>query len=184
MPIGSRLAAIVIAGLIVAACGTDDTATATRADVGGLSATDSTEGRGSSATTPAASLRGRTLEGAAFDFANLHGHPTVIWFWAPWCTICRAEAPSVARVAADVGPAVTFLGVPGLGEPAAMKRFVTDTGIGGFPQVVDSDGAIWSAFGVVAQPAFAFIDAAGSVKVVSGALTRAELESAARALTA
>lgn len=141
-------------------------------------------GTGSAATSEAtvSTLRATTLDGAAFDFASISGRPTVLWFWAPWCTICRVEGPEIAEVAAEVGGSVTFIGVPGLGERPAMKQFVADTGVGGFEHVVDADGRIWNEFGVVSQPSFAFIDAAGAVEMVNGSLTADELETAARAL--
>ena len=47
------------------------------------------------------SFTGTTLEGASFDSSTLAGKPAVLWFWAPWCTVCRAEAPDVATVAAQ-----------------------------------------------------------------------------------
>lgn len=82
------------------------------------------------------------------------------------------------RLAGDV----TLVGVPGLGPEGDMKKFVSDTGTDAFVHVVDADGPIWSAFGVVGQPSFAFIDAAGDVQVVNGALTGDQLEQAARSM--
>ncbi len=129
-----------------------------------------------------ASLEASTLGGGQFDFAGLDGTPTVLWFWAPWCTICRAEAPEVVATAQRLAGDVTLIGVPGRGPEGDMERFVSDTGTDGFAHVVDADGSIWSAFGVVGQPSFAFIDAAGDVEVVNGALTGEQLEQTARAM--
>jgi len=44
-----------------------------------------------------------------------------------------------------------------------------------FPQAADLDGSIWTGFGVVAQPAWAFVAADGEVEIVLGALGEAEL---------
>lgn len=112
----------------------------------------------------------KTVAGAPFRSASFTGKPTVLWFWAPWCTVCRAEAPDVAKAAAAMKAEVTFVGVAGRGEVPAMKQFIRQTDTGGFTHVVDGDGSIWSAYGVAAQPAFAFIDAEGNVSMKMGSL--------------
>jgi thiol-disulfide isomerase/thioredoxin len=107
---------------------------------------------------------------AAFDGAALAGGDSVVWFWAPWCTICRAEAPEVAEIAERYGADITLIGVPGRGDLDEMRRFVDDTGTGSLTHVADLGGDIWSAFGVYGQPAFAFIDDGGSVEVFIGGM--------------
>ena len=180
MTVRVRLALASMALLALTACGagasTDSSAPPPGTSQGGSTGSAAT----SEATVP--TLRATTLEGAAFDFASISGQPTVLWFWAPWCTICRVEGPEIAKVAAEMGGSVTFIGIPGLGERPAMKQFVADTGVGGFEHVVDADGQIFTEFGVVSQPSFAFIDAAGAVEMVNGSLTADELKTAARAL--
>jgi len=130
----------------------------------------------------ATSFAGTTLAGSELDVATFAGSPLVLWFWAPWCTICRAEAPDVAKVAADLDGRVTFLGVPGIGQPDEMRAFVEDTGTGGFTHLVDADGSLWQRFGVVSQPAFAFIAPDGTVDVFAGALAADALRDRAESL--
>ena len=105
-----------------------------------------------------------------FDGAALAGGDSVVWFWAPWCTICRAEAPEVAEVAEQFAGQVTLIGVPGRGDLDEMREFVDDTGTGSLTHVADLGGDVWSAFGVYGQPAFAFIDDGGSVEVFIGGM--------------
>ncbi|MCL3860967.1 redoxin domain-containing protein [Actinotalea sp. K2] len=124
-----------------------------------------------------------TLDGVTVDASTFAGEPVVLWFWAPWCSICRAEAPDVVDVVADLDGQVTFLGVPGLGEEDAMRSFVDDTSTGTFEHLVDADGALWQRFGVVNQPAYAFVSADGTVEVHAGALGADALRERAAQLT-
>lgn len=129
---------------------------------------------GATATDPLG-FSGTTLDGTTLDAATLNGTPVVLWFWAPWCTICRAEAPDVSAVAAQYQGRVRVIGIPGRGEVGEMKAFVSETGTAGFTHVEDVDGALWNRFGVVAQPAFVFVDRAGQAQTYAGSLDAAEL---------
>ena len=115
------------------------------------------------------------LGGGRVDGSELVGADTVLWFWAPWCASCRAEAPEVLEAAAAFVGRVEVLGVPGKGGTSEMERFVADTGTGELRHAVDTDGRIWQSFGVVGQPAFAFVDDDGTVEVFNGGLGFEEL---------
>lgn len=134
---------------------------------------------------PAASLAHlavATLDGDTFDPATIEGQPVILWFWAPWCTICRAEAPHINEVVAELeaaGSPVTLIGVPGRGEVPEMEDFLDDTATGGLTHLVDSDGALWREYGVVYQPAFALLSPDGGVEVINGALGADGLREAA-----
>lgn len=127
-------------------------------------------GAGSAGGAAPLDFTASTLAGDRLDVAALGGTPVAFWFWAPWCTICRAEASDVAAVAAQYQGHVRVLGVPGRGDVTAMQAFVTETGTGGFTHLVDADGALWSRFGIVTQPAFVFVDRSGHARAVAGSL--------------
>ena len=110
-----------------------------------------------------------TLDEETFEGTSLAGKDAVVWFWAPWCTQCRREAPLLAKSQSE-NPEVAFLGVAGLGETGAMRDFVDDYGLDAFEHVADLDGNVWQRFGVVQQPAYAFIDSGGTIEVVRGEL--------------
>jgi thiol-disulfide isomerase/thioredoxin len=129
-------------------------------------------------------FRASTLAGPELDVSTLAGQPVVLWFWAPWCTICRVEAPDVAAVAADLEGDVTFLGVPGRGDTADMASFVQDTGTEDLQHLVDVDGSLWQRFRVVNQPSFAFVGRDGSLETFAGALGAEQLRTRASALAA
>ncbi|MDK3256730.1 TlpA family protein disulfide reductase [Blastococcus capsensis] len=127
------------------------------------------DGRQQGAATVLA-LSGTTVDGGKLDAAELAATPLVLWFWAPWCTVCRAEAPEVAEVAAEYAGRVEVLGVAGRGDLEAMRAFVDETGTGGFRHLVDEDGSLWQRFGVIAQPAFVFVAGDGTTESFLGSL--------------
>ena len=119
---------------------------------------------------PAALIGATTIDGDPFDANALAGRPTVAWFWAPWCVICRGEAPDVAEIAARYSDRVNFVGVAGRGEAPEMRDFVSDTGTEGITHLDDSSGEIWASYEIYAQPAFAFITDDGRLETYVGSL--------------
>ncbi|MDK1475433.1 redoxin domain-containing protein [Streptomyces sp. 549] len=124
-----------------------------------------------------------TLDGDDFDGASLHGKNAVLWFWAPWCTVCAAEAPAIKKTVEQHGDDVTFVGVAGKGRTDEMKKFVGTHDLGDFAHTVDEDGSLWSRFGVTAQPALAFVDKTGKVEVVPGTMSEQALNARVGKLT-
>jgi thiol-disulfide isomerase/thioredoxin len=118
-----------------------------------------------------------TVDGASFDAANLAGRPAVLWFWAPWCPTCNAEAPGLREVVGANAGTVTFIGVAGLADVPAMQQLVQKHSLGSFTHLVDADGALWRRFGVTHQPAYAFIDATGKIQVEKHELSKDALAS-------
>lgn len=183
------IAAVAAAGLVLSACGSGadsdqaQTPAAAVAPAPAAPVADARPDADTAAETPAAvpvpaalqftaaSVSGGTVEGAA-----LLTKPTVAWFWAPWCSICRAEAPNVAAAQARFGDQVNFVGIAGRGPVEDMARFVADTDVGAFEHAVDADGGVWSGFKVISQPSFAFIHPDGSIETVTGSLGAKGLE--------
>jgi thiol-disulfide isomerase/thioredoxin len=106
------------------------------------------------------SFTGTTLSGGTFNGSSLAGKPAVLWFWAPWCPFCNAEAPGVSQVAA-ANPKVTFVGIAGRSDVGEMQNFVSKYGLN-FTNINDSDGSLWARYNVPWQPAYVFYKADGS----------------------
>lgn len=47
---------------------------------------------------PAPGLAGETLAGEPYELGDAAGRPALIYFFAPWCTICGASADNLARL--------------------------------------------------------------------------------------
>ena len=189
------------AALLLSACGggadtTDAAASPTAAATEEPVAADPTEEPAETAAAPsdeptqepvalpaALDFTAPTGDGGTFEGASLAGQDAVVYFWAPWCTVCRREAPTLPGVATDFEGQVTFVGVAGLSsDVAAMQGFVADTGTGGLTHVADTDGAVYTGFGVASQTTYAFVDDDGTIEVVPGPISEDELRARTTAL--
>ncbi|MFC0106157.1 redoxin domain-containing protein [Kibdelosporangium aridum] len=184
---GAALAAILTTAL--AACGADTSSTAPGGETPAPPQTAST-GTSTTSTQTSPSVpdqlkfTAQTVDGQSFSGDSLAGKKAVLWFWAPWCPKCRAEAPRVAAAAQATSGKVTFVGVAAQDALPAMKKFVTDYKVSGFTHLADLDAAIWTRFGVTQQPAYAFIGPDGKIDVVKQQLSESALTERVNALTA
>lgn len=115
----------------------------------------------------------QTVDGKKFSGASLAGKPAMLWFWAPWCSNCQAEAPTIAKAAKD--SRVQLVGVAAQDQVPAMQDFVDRFDLGAMPHVADTDAAIWKRFGVSYQPAYAFVSSNGDIEVETDILEDNEL---------
>lgn len=56
-------------------------------------------------------LSGTDLDGNEIDLADLRGKPVVVNVWASWCPPCRVEQPDLNEAYAELGDAVSFVGL-------------------------------------------------------------------------
>jgi thiol-disulfide isomerase/thioredoxin len=122
-----------------------------------------------------------TVDNGTFDGASLAGKPAVLWFWAPWCPVCKQGAADVTAAAAELGDDVAFVGVAGLsGSISDMQQFVEETDSGSIAHIADTDGAVFTRFEVAQQDTFAFVDSDGVVELVDGYSSDPDLVGIAR----
>lgn len=100
-----------------------------------------------------------TTGGAPVDLAATKG-PTLIYFWATWCPICRFTSPNVNAVA--VHHRVVTVALQS-GTPHAIDAFLKEKGLA-FPVVADPNGAIAARWGVRGVPAIFVIDSHGTIR--------------------
>lgn len=177
----ARVAALALALAACAGCGSgsgpaaEAPAATTSAGAGSAGTTPppnappSTAPGPAAASTPTASVpatlafRAVTVDGTAFAGAELAGKKTVLWFWAPWCTVCARAAGDVKAAAAALAPDVRVIGVAGLSTDAAdMRRFVERGGLQSMTSLADTTGDLYARFGVTQQDTFVLVGPDGT----------------------
>lgn len=106
----------------------------------------------------------KTVDGKKYSSKVLtNKKPTVFWFWAPWCAICKNESAYIVAAAKKYKGKVNFVGIGALGSSEEMIDFVTHTETSIFPNLNDAEGKLWNRFGIVIQPTMLFIDTKGKI---------------------
>ena len=107
----------------------------------------------------------QTIDGAPADLSDYAGDVVVLNFWATWCAPCKAEMPSLQRLAdatAGQGVAVVTMAF-GRHNPAAMARFWDEVGATTLPLHRDPTTDLARALGVRGLPHTVVLDPRGMV---------------------
>jgi thiol-disulfide isomerase/thioredoxin len=131
------------------------------------------------------------------SLAGLRGHPVLLFFWAHWCSDCKAEVAIVAKLQRTfapqglvvIGPS-RFYGYVAGGEdapPAKEKPYIEEIRrryYAALPEMtVPLSAANFIAYGASTTPTLVLIDRAGVVRYYHpGAVPEAELSARIRAL--
>ncbi len=107
----------------------------------------------------------RMSTGDKVSLSSLHvaGKPTLLWFWAPHCSICRAEAPDLLKFEKEHGTEVAVLGIGAQDSLEQAKGFIGDTSTDGLDMIWDASGKTWLHWKVTNQPTVIVLDKDGKV---------------------
>lgn len=108
-------------------------------------------------------LKGVTLTQHLYELPAHPAEPTLVHFWATWCSICRTEQGTIAAIARDHPNTITVAMNSGLTNE--VKRYMQEQGID-FRTVNDPDGSISGTWGVHAVPASFIIAPDGKIQFV------------------
>lgn len=65
----------------------------------------------------------RTLDGAPVSLSAWRGRTTLVEFWAPWCTVCKAQTDNLARARRLLGSRANVVSVAAaFGDVAEVRR--------------------------------------------------------------
>ncbi len=70
----------------------------------------------------------QSLSGEVYNLADYKGRQVLVYFFAPWCHICRASAPNLndLRAARDEDELMIFMIAQSYESVAAIEEFVED----------------------------------------------------------
>jgi thiol-disulfide isomerase/thioredoxin len=178
---------VAVAGLVLAACGEDSGSTAPvpadagvpttgspAAAAGPVDGVDLTDIRMEDLTAGGEVALADALDAPA-------GTPVLAFFWAPFCSTCRSEAPVLEELAQQPPNGLRIVGVGALDDLGAARDFRTDTAVRSFPLLWAEDTDAWSAFGVPAQPYLLMIRDGQVVQRWPGGASAEEITAAASA---
>jgi len=114
-----------------------------------------------------------TVAGEPFEGSDLAGKPTVLWFWAPWCSTCRTQEPTVSKLAEEYGDDVNVVGIGSQDTAEAIEAFAAETS-SEIVQLTDPDGEVWRHLEVTTVSSYLVLDAEGD-QVERGSLSNDEL---------
>lgn len=163
---------LIVGAIVLASCSSAVVGDAAGSDAGSVGKPD---------TAARLDFTAPTVGGGTFEGASLIDRPAVLWFWAPWCPTCAAQAGFVADLAESYDGTVNVIGVAGLDEKPAMEKFVSSREVEDLTHLADEQGEVWKRFGVTAQSTFVLLNDAGEV-VYQGYLEEDQLKERVEAL--
>ena len=93
-----------------------------------------------------------TPAGQTVALAELRGRVVLLTFWTTWCAECRPEMPQFESLHHDfAAQGLAVLGVNVREGTGAMAQYAQELGLT-FPLVVDLQGRITTAYGVIGLP--------------------------------
>lgn len=112
---------------------------------------------------PVPALTLRTLSGETISTASFTGKPTLLAFWAPWCSVCETESRNVGWARALAGERARVLSVAtAFQRTEQVTAYVQRNGVD-YPVLLDEAG-LADAMNVTSFPTVYFVDEAGKVK--------------------
>ncbi|MGE3811183.1 MAG: TlpA family protein disulfide reductase [Candidatus Nanopelagicales bacterium] len=103
------------------------------------------------------------LAGGTLSVADLADgdKPVLVWFWAPHCPYCNAEAKDVEKFAKAHRDAVRVVGLGTQDSVEEAHAFVREHGLNTPQMLYDASFASWQQLGIRGQPAAMLFDRDG-----------------------
>jgi len=105
-----------------------------------------------SSTLQPPEFSGVTAAGQKVSLAGLRGRVVLLNFWAAWCLECRSEMPMFERLHREFSlQGLAVVGINVREGPSTIRQYARELGLT-FPLVMDPEGTINAAYGVIGLP--------------------------------
>ena len=106
------------------------------------------------------------LEGGTVRLADLapSEKPILVWFWAPHCPSCNAEAADVEAFSRRAADSVTVIGLGAQDDEGMGREFVREHELTTPRMLYDPSFESWRHFGINGQPAAILFDRQGAAR--------------------
>lgn len=112
------------------------------------------------ASGPAPPLSGWSAQGARLDIEQFRGQPVLVYFWATWCPICRAEQGGMRSIAEDY-PVISV--AMQSGDAAEVREYLREHRLD-YPAIPDPRGETASLWGVDSVPTSFIVGPDGEIR--------------------
>lgn len=106
------------------------------------------------------SIQGKTLQGQPFQLEQLKGKPTLIYFWASWCSICRLMESTVSDISHNT--AIVSIAMQS-GSDEAVNQYLKKKNLL-TPVINDPDGQVAARYGIKGVPTVFILQPDGNIK--------------------
>ena len=103
----------------------------------------------------------KDLGGNTVSLEDYRGKIVFLNFWATWCPPCRAEMPSMEKLYAQFKNEDFAILAIDMREDAGKVRAFKEQFKLSFPMLLDSDGSVGAAYGIVSIPTTYLVDRNG-----------------------
>ncbi|MEX2245160.1 MAG: TlpA disulfide reductase family protein [Dehalococcoidia bacterium] len=105
--------------------------------------------------------------GATVRLSELRGQPTIINFWATWCSSCLAELPEFKALQQELGTENLHIVAVNAGEDSRTAQdFLDFLDVPQFRVAMDPTLVVSDAYGVYGMPTSLFLDADGVIRAI------------------
>lgn len=126
-------------------------------------------------TGTAPALQGTLLNGESFRLADQEKKPTLVYFWATWCGVCKTTSPFVSRLTLEnadiknrdyniVSIALSSGSNTDISDYLTKNNYTLNV-------LNDAEGGISKTWGVAVTPSIFIIDATGNIRYISTGIT-------------